>query len=534
MATKSEQEAYRKARDAAAAANKVMRKAIDDLFAELARVGMSYDDARTLFDRLVDDPPRGILLPTPARVTLVTYKTGGQGRLAPDVVYLSLVNGFDTMMEGYGLTDGWNRYAKVAEQTAQAFDSMVEELKNVEGRSDDDEDEYANAPLGKYAWPDDRIGMPLEKNTELEDRLFNAIVNHFDSNTPITEDDAKELQALLKMGLYKDVLKQPNVEFVYRGVKLKSDDVTKLTGQSEKELVKRLDDSGALFVVLPPVQKSPWRSRKGASVSWTTSSAKAKEFTGGLYTATGSWGVVAVAKVADNPDTFLAGVDGLYKLRTIGSIYEPEREALAIAPVKIHALRVYRPSTRVSSMLSNSNVKKANATKKEGIVKNVDRLMSAINEVVLKTNTYVLNSRDARLICKGEGSSMRVVHDGDTVHDLGESMKNVDGVHVRKVRLDEGFVGWVEWNAFEPTDKATISENQAPWTVRKGETVLVRQSDGKRDSWKPHVLKKVTYFTDDELVERPDNNWGNRRTWVFQRGNWKCAVREEQFFAKPE
>ena len=134
---------------------------------------------------------------------------------------------------------------------------------------------------------------------------------------------------------------------------------------------------------------------------------------------------------------------------------------------------------------------------------------------------------------------MRLVHDGDVVQDLGESRfsKDVEGAKVehRKVKLDEGFVGWVLWEAFEPTDKLS-EESPEPagrWVVRGGEIVLVRPTKGSRDSWTQHVLKKVTYFTDEELISKPDRGW-NERTWVFQRGNWRVAVRDDQFFLKPE
>lgn len=77
--------------------------------------------------------------------------------------------------------------------------------------------------------------------------------------------------------------------------------------------------------------------------------------------------------------------------------------------------------------------------------------------------------------------------------------------------------------------KMAIHEAQGEWIVRGGSEVLVRGVDEPPRAWRYDILKKVTYFSDSELVQSPSNQT-RPQVWVFKRDNMLFAVRESQLF----
>jgi len=77
-----------------------------------------------------------------------------------------------------------------------------------------------------------------------------------------------------------------------------------------------------------------------------------------------------------------------------------------------------------------------------------------------------------------------------------------------------------------------IREELQSYIVRGGQHVLTRREDGKK-SWQWHTTQKVQYFTADELVSGPRTPTAEP-VWVFRRGDWLVALKDENFFQRPE
>ena len=81
--------------------------------------------------------------------------------------------------------------------------------------------------------------------------------------------------------------------------------------------------------------------------------------------------------------------------------------------------------------------------------------------------------------------------------------------------------------------RTLVREALGAWIVRGGSEVLTRGVKEPPRAWRYTTLRKVTYFTDAELVRKP-RGLTDDQTWVFRRGDDLFAIAERQFYQRPQ
>lgn len=183
-----------------------------------------------------------------------------------------------------------------------------------------------SAPFGEYAWASHRKGLPEEKDTELENKVYHDIKNHFASkHVGLPKLTVKLLMKILDNGWYKPVLHAPNHETLYRGIKLNRKELQKLLNFDE------IKDSGTIK------WEDSIKITNGYSSSWTYKKTISKDFSGDYDKAKQGFMVTLIAKVKDNPNRFLAGPGGLYNVDGL-SRWHLEKESIGLEPIQIEKI----------------------------------------------------------------------------------------------------------------------------------------------------------------------------------------------------
>jgi len=192
--------------------------------------------------------------------------------------------------------------------------------------------EKPNSPLGRFAFATDRVDpkeVPFEINTPLEDQLLKALRAHFDLNKNMSDEQADVFKSMLKKGKYKDVIHEPSSDKLYRGMSVSKAWLKKLL---KTPSIKRNGTLEKRFL---------FRPKHGSASSWTNSSKVAWNFTSNSYLSSGKEGqvsVVLVAKVSDNPNKFVEGPNGLYKLAVAYDV-KSEQESIGFGTIKVSEIQ---------------------------------------------------------------------------------------------------------------------------------------------------------------------------------------------------
>lgn len=186
----------------------------------------------------------------------------------------------------------------------------------------------SNEPLGKYAFPklrSPKFQVPDEKNTKLEDGLEYAFDDHFNDNEEFDPKTAKELESILQNKKYEDILTTPRYDVVYRGMAVTKEWAEKVIGRE----IRRSAEVEMNFVYEP---------REGSS-SWTGTIGIAEYFAREKSDNENCFLAVLFAKTYDNPNKFLAGRDGIYRLKNFEK-FEREDECTGLGPIKVYKIRL--------------------------------------------------------------------------------------------------------------------------------------------------------------------------------------------------
>jgi hypothetical protein len=185
-------------------------------------------------------------------------------------------------------------------------------------------EETQSDPLGKYAWPHERVikgEVPDEINTELENKLIDAIQLHFDGIRYFSSEEASQLQNLLSKNLYSDIISEPKVDVVYRTMYVPKQWIQHTLG------IKSISNKGMFD---KNFKFHPLQGR--ASSSWTES-----------YKFAEHWGIVfdsyviLHAKISDNKNSFLSGKNGLYKLKN-PNVFLSQEEVVGLFTINVFKL----------------------------------------------------------------------------------------------------------------------------------------------------------------------------------------------------
>ena len=232
--------------------------------------------------------------------------------------------------------------------------------------SDADKGSLANVsagdePLGKYAFsPQRQWPRPPEPNTPLEQDLYWSLYLHFvdpESNKSFTKNRlySEIVSDILKKGQYPDVFKAPDVDVVYRGIRLSIDTLRKMLPSKliseiesleakDKNEVYEIDDLSEIANRYEVDAVITNRENRPVS-SWTRSIYIATEFSNRIDTVRpgGEYSVILCALVDDpyNRHKFL-DADPLYGIGGIGSSYEDEQEVISIGSISLESMYIVR------------------------------------------------------------------------------------------------------------------------------------------------------------------------------------------------
>lgn len=179
-----------------------------------------------------------------------------------------------------------------------------------------------NPVFGKYVFaPVRRKDVPAEENTPEEQHAYDELRRHVADNTPMDDESALTLMQAMEDGAYPSIIHEPTSEYVFRGVALDTATLTKILGEKPST-------EGSKLV-------TKWvgaRGERQGSTGWSTNKTSALGFS--YAREDKPYSVIFVARTKDNPDTFLEGPNGFYKVRPLGQ-YSSEKETIALGPAKI-------------------------------------------------------------------------------------------------------------------------------------------------------------------------------------------------------
>lgn len=211
------------------------------------------------------------------------------------------------------------------ERTREALDPYIKRFleKSEKLKAANPPEENEDDVLNQYAFAPARgRDHPYEKNNKKEAKLYTALQQHFTNNVPVSPAIAAEIYEILKSNKYQTVFKEPEQEFVYRGMSVKPEYVKKVLG------VNQIDSSGvheASFTWTPLEGRgvTSWTIEKNRAIAFANDNAKE-----------GNLQVLLEAAIVDNVNKFVQGPDGLYNVTGFDS-YKSEKEAIGLGPIKV-------------------------------------------------------------------------------------------------------------------------------------------------------------------------------------------------------
>ena len=218
-------------------------------------------------------------------------------------------------------------------EVEQAVEKVIAPLRAAanapaESLPDDDDPIY-----GKYLFaPNRERKVPKEPNTDREQAAFDELTKHIFDNQPVDQEVALDLIGVLEKGEYSNLLHEPEGEYVYRGISMNSEKLSEILGVEADEIPQ----SGSKVI------NRRMTSLKGeGSSAWSMNLKSAIDFsdTGGSR----QYAIVLVARLDENPDSFLEGPGGFYNVPAYKS-YAHEKESIALGPIRVYKIYwQYRP-----------------------------------------------------------------------------------------------------------------------------------------------------------------------------------------------
>lgn len=187
--------------------------------------------------------------------------------------------------------------------------------------------------FGDYAFPEGRDDIDvIERNTKIESEIENAIIDHFNDNVSISKYHSSILQSVLARGLYNDIIKEPQVQYAFRGM-LVNRKWLKAMGVNLEDLnVRTYID-----------KKFTFKPKRGDSSSWTEEFNIAFKFSKEDYIETRkdfNIAIVLRANVAENKNKFLQSTNGLYNISFIHDEFHKEKEIVGLGPISVEGVTI--------------------------------------------------------------------------------------------------------------------------------------------------------------------------------------------------
>lgn len=178
-----------------------------------------------------------------------------------------------------------------------------------------------DAPMGQFAWPQQRKLDVDEPDTTYEEQLFKKLEAAVgDTAQKLPSSDVVALQRMLNNGYYKEVIHGPDPSVtLYRGLCVKQDYIDSLGVDS---------DHGAL-------KKNFTFKQRGDYSSWTKDIATAYNFS--YPSRDDEFGVIFVANPADNAGRMI-DMAPFYSMESNISLSAEESEVMIIGNVKVETV----------------------------------------------------------------------------------------------------------------------------------------------------------------------------------------------------
>jgi hypothetical protein len=231
-----------------------------------------------------------------------------------------------------------NSYAKFA-VVIQPLDFLLKCAKRIKLATKNAD----KGSFGKYAWANNRSLsslMPFEKDEPIESSAFRQLQKYFDGKTSaVDKKTASTLGSLLKQGKYSDVIKEPTIKVVMRGMWLNLKQLKTILGDKEFSKIKvKLDTRHSVSGFRKKILKSFTFKPKFNVSSWTTKPSVAVNFALD-NAATDLFGIILYANVSDNQRKFLQCDNGLYKINDFAMNMQ-EHEVLALGDIKVNSVMI--------------------------------------------------------------------------------------------------------------------------------------------------------------------------------------------------
>lgn len=262
-------------------------------------------------------------------------------------------------------------------------------MTHLESGNDAPKESMANpddSPFGDYVFAPDRKGqVPFEKNTDVEEKTYKALRSHILDNKPVDDETAFQLMSILSTDTYPSVIHEPSAEYVFRGLCLRESALSKILGEQPSK------DGQHSRNVSTTVSA---RNESGNSSSWSADWEVAQNYST-VRKSDGVFSVILVARVSDNPDTFIEGPDGFYKAKSLSRYADQENETIALGSVKICKVYWSWPVKNIIKIKGEFNMDDVAKMTSEGL------LRSLIRETLIKE----IDIEDVGDVCYTAGST---------------------------------------------------------------------------------------------------------------------------------
>jgi len=252
-----------------------------------------------------------------------------------------------------------------------------------------------NAPLGKYAFANVRLGTPKpppEEDTQTERYLYRSLISHFSSYQPISKFYADQILDFIEKDLYSDVFKAPIPSInLYRGLSISDRYVAEKflpKGITFNDAWRQIIETGEDFASFK-TQLDLTNINERYTASWTKSLKKAKEFAGGNSS---DFAIIACATVNDSPGKWI-DCSGLYRLNDFKN-YNDENEVIAVDTIRVNEVMI-RPSVVIGTEFEISqimNLPKNRRITKGGLDLSGTDITSLPEGLVVKGDLYLSNA----------------------------------------------------------------------------------------------------------------------------------------------
>jgi hypothetical protein len=236
--------------------------------------------------------------------------------------YLIGGDGFFPRMLGFYLDKEKENDDYVKEHLTKRYNDIINVYQFLQQKK------QKNGMMGKVIFGQNR-GL-LEPNLPVENNLFNSLDTHVNNNVSMKEKFTNIIKTFLQNGFYKDFIKPPDTQVIFRGMTINKKTLSGLV----KTPIEDLQSTGEKVLEDPIVFKPRHNDRP--STSWSKSLSRATMFANRNLIHGENFGIVLFAKSVNNPDK-LFDLKQFYK--EIDSEFDVEEEVIGLGEISVYKVK---------------------------------------------------------------------------------------------------------------------------------------------------------------------------------------------------